>query len=83
MQSEDEIEVVSKAKLWTGRVITILTFAFLLFDAIVKVLNLPVAVEGKSDSDIPLGWSFTWVSSSLFALQPICIPVRPRLEPYC
>jgi glyoxylase-like metal-dependent hydrolase (beta-lactamase superfamily II) len=55
MQSEDEIEVVSKAKLWTGRVITILTFAFLLFDAIVKVLNLPVAVEGTVRLGYPAG----------------------------
>src|SRR5215470_9331630 len=31
---------------WIGRVITLLTVAFLLFDAMVKVLNLPVAVEG-------------------------------------
>ena len=48
MQSQDEIALVSKAKLWTGRVITILTVIFLLFDAIVKVLNLPVAVEGTT-----------------------------------
>src|SRR5215468_5510842 len=46
MQPQDEVGVTSKAKLWTGRVITIFTVAFLLFDAMVKVLNLPVAVEG-------------------------------------
>src|SRR5262249_29132094 len=46
MQSQDEVRVTSKAKLWTGRVITVFTAAFLLFDTIVKVLNLPVAVEG-------------------------------------
>src|SRR5215510_16604522 len=46
MQSQDEVGVTSKAKQWTGRVITVFTVAFLLFDAIVKVLNLPVAVEG-------------------------------------
>src|SRR5215467_13706446 len=46
MQPQDEVGVTSKAKLWTGRVITILTVAFLLFDTTVKLLNLPVAVEG-------------------------------------
>jgi glyoxylase-like metal-dependent hydrolase (beta-lactamase superfamily II) len=46
MQPQDEVGVTSKAKQWTGRVITVFTVAFLLFDAIVKVLNLPVAVEG-------------------------------------
>src|SRR5215831_8887869 len=46
MQPQNEFEVPSKAKLWTGRAITVFTVAFLLFDAIVKVLNLPVAVEG-------------------------------------
>src|SRR5262249_37565042 len=46
MQTQHEVERTSKAKLWTGRVITALTVAFLLFDALVKVLNLAVAVEG-------------------------------------
>ena len=46
MQPQDEVGVNSKAKLWTGRVITVFTVAFLLFDTMVKVLNRPVAVEG-------------------------------------
>src|SRR5215813_6325582 len=46
MQPQNEVGVTSKAKLWTGRVITFFTVAFLLFDTVVKVLNLPVAVEG-------------------------------------
>src|SRR5215813_9992225 len=46
MQPQNEVRVTSKAKLWTGRVITVFTVAFLLFDTMVKVLNLPVAVEG-------------------------------------
>src|SRR5215813_12579898 len=46
MQPQNEVGVTSKAKLWTGRVITFFTVAFLLFDTMVKVLNLPVAVEG-------------------------------------
>ena len=46
MQPQGEVGVTSKRKLWTGRLITLLTVAFLLFDAMVKVLNLPVAVQG-------------------------------------
>src|SRR5262247_2253543 len=53
MQPQNQIEVTSKAKLWTGRVITILTVAFLLFDTMVKVLNLPVAVEGTARLGYP------------------------------
>jgi len=46
MQAQGELKVTSKTKLWAGRLITVLTAAFLLFDAMVKVLNLPVAVAG-------------------------------------
>jgi glyoxylase-like metal-dependent hydrolase (beta-lactamase superfamily II) len=46
MQRQTDTQVTSKAKLWTGRVITVFTVAFLLFDTMVKVVNLPVAVEG-------------------------------------
>ena len=46
MEPQDEVGVTSKRKLTTGRMITVLTVAFLLFDAMVKVLNLPVAVQG-------------------------------------
>jgi hypothetical protein len=46
MQTQDEAEVTSKVKLRTGRAITVFAVAFLFFDTIVKLLNLPVAVEG-------------------------------------
>src|SRR5215467_11460129 len=46
MRHQDEVGVTSKARLWTGRGITVFTVAFLLFDTMVKVLNVPVAVEG-------------------------------------
>jgi glyoxylase-like metal-dependent hydrolase (beta-lactamase superfamily II) len=46
MRPQDQVGVNSKAKLWTGRIITVFAVAFLLFDTMVKVLNLPVAVQG-------------------------------------
>src|SRR6516165_170420 len=55
MQPQNEVGLTSKAKLWTGRVITLLTVAFLLFDAMVKVLNLSVAVEGTVRLGYPAG----------------------------
>src|SRR5215470_4919022 len=55
MQPQNEVGLTSRAKLWTGRVITLLTVAFLLFDAMVKVLNLPVAVEGTVRLGYPAG----------------------------
>src|SRR5499427_10484319 len=55
MQPQDEVGVTSKAKLWTGRIITVFTVAFLLFDTMVKVLNLPVAVEGTVRLGYPAG----------------------------
>jgi hypothetical protein len=36
----------SKTKLWTARVLTGLAVAFLLMDAVIKVLQLPPAVQG-------------------------------------
>jgi glyoxylase-like metal-dependent hydrolase (beta-lactamase superfamily II) len=57
MQPRDEVGVTSKAEQWTGRVITVFTAAFLLFDAMVKVLNLPVAVQGT----VRLGYPATLV----------------------
>jgi DoxX-like family len=36
----------SNAGLWTGRVISALVILFMLFDAIIKLLRLPAAVEG-------------------------------------
>jgi len=44
---------VSKARLWTGRVIAAPLVSFLAFDAIVKILNLSVAVEGTTRLGYP------------------------------
>jgi len=53
MQPQAEVGVTSKGKLWTGRAITVFTVAFLLFDAMVKVLNLPIAVEATARLGYP------------------------------
>lgn len=44
---------ISRARLWTGRGIAAWLVLFLAFDAIVKVLNLSVAVEGTTRLGYP------------------------------
>jgi glyoxylase-like metal-dependent hydrolase (beta-lactamase superfamily II) len=68
MQPRDEVGVASKAKLWTGRAITVFTVAFLLFDTMVKVLNLPVAVQGT----VRLGYPASLVMS-IGVVELVCL----------
>jgi hypothetical protein len=44
---------ISRTRLWTGRVIAAWLVLFLAFDAIVKALNLSVAVEGTTRLGYP------------------------------
>jgi len=44
--STQSIVAHSRKLLWTGRIVSALAALFLLFDAIIKVLSLPPAVEG-------------------------------------
>ncbi len=44
---------VSKTMLWVGRVISALMIVFMLFDAGVKILKLPVAMEGTTRLGYP------------------------------
>src|SRR5262245_22753249 len=68
MQPQDEVRVTSNAKLWTGRVITVFTVAFLLFDTMVKLLNLPAAVEGT----VRLGYPAHLVMY-IGVVEPVCL----------
>jgi len=46
MESASRAARISPGRLWAGRIAGGLTILFLLFDAIIKVLTLPPAVEG-------------------------------------
>ena len=46
MPSSTQTVPASKAMLWVGRVISALMIVFMLFDAGIKILKLPAAVEG-------------------------------------
>jgi hypothetical protein len=50
---------ISKSSLWTGRVLSALVVLFLLFDASVKLLMLPAAVEGTKQLGYPVSSIFT------------------------
>lgn len=48
MQSGNQTSQVSKKRLWAGRIISGLTVLFLLFDCVVKLLKLAVAIEATA-----------------------------------
>ena len=43
----------SRGRLWTGRVLSTLAVAFLVFDAVIKVAKLALAVEGTTQLGYP------------------------------
>lgn len=53
MQSGNQTSQVSKKRLWAGRIISGLTVLFLLFDCVVKLLKLAVAIEATARLGYP------------------------------
>jgi hypothetical protein len=53
MQYGTQTAAISKRGLWAGRIITGLTVAFLTFDSVIKLLRLPVAVQGTVQLGYP------------------------------
>jgi hypothetical protein len=58
----------SKAQIWTSRILTGVAVLFLLMDAAMKVLRLPVAVEGTKQVGYPDG-----VIVTLGIIQLVCL----------
>ena len=58
----------SKAQIWTSRVLSGVAVLFLLMDATMKVLRLPVAVEGTKQVGYPDG-----VIVTLGVIQLVCL----------
>ena len=54
MQHATQLAPTSKAGLWAGRVISLLVVLFLLFDAGIKLMKLPPAVEGTVKLGYPV-----------------------------
>jgi hypothetical protein len=55
MQTSAQDMPVSKAGLWSGRIVTALVILFMLFDGGIKVLKLAPAVEGTVRLGYPAG----------------------------
>lgn len=53
MQAATQTLSISKTTLWTGRIISALVGTFLLFDSVIKVLQLAPAVEGTTQLGYP------------------------------
>lgn len=68
MQSATPTQPTSKIARWAGYIITTLVVLFLLFDCTIKLLNLPVAVDGT----VVLGYPAS-VVVPLGILQLICL----------
>ena len=68
MQSVTPTQPTSKVALWAGYVITALVVLFLIFDCTIKLLNLPMAIDGT----VVLGYQAS-VVVPLGILQLICL----------
>jgi hypothetical protein len=55
MQAVSDVVRVSKARLWTGRILSAIVALFLLFDGAMKVMLVPVVVEGSKKAGYPAG----------------------------
>ena len=53
MESSIPIVTVSKPRLWTGRIISGLCILFLLFDGVIKLMNLAPVVQPQAKLGIP------------------------------
>jgi len=60
MTSATNISPVVKKKLVTGYVLTALVALFLIFDTVIKVLRLPVAIQGTTELGYPAD-SVLWI----------------------
>lgn len=53
METTAEVAPVSKATLWTGRIIEILIVLFMLFDCITKIIKMPQVVQATVKIGFP------------------------------
>ena len=55
----NELVPISRTALWSGRVLSGLVIAFLLFDAVIKLIPLDVVIETSRQLGIPTDLAFT------------------------
>ncbi len=59
---------VPRKRLWAGRIITALPVLFLLWDSVIKLMNLPPVVEGFARLGYPQG-----IAPAIGALELACV----------
>lgn len=70
MQVDTQPRPVSKTALWTGRVLSTLAVLFLLFDCVIKLMQVPQAIEGTTTLGYPASVIFP-----LGIIQLICLVI--------
>jgi hypothetical protein len=65
----------AKVSIWAGRVLSALAILFLAFDGVIKVLNLPPAVEATTQLGYPAGLV---VAIGLIELACLAVYILPR-----
>ena len=78
MYAANHTAPVSATRLWVGRIIGALAILFLLFDAVIKVLQLAPAVESFAQLGYPVG-----LTLGIGVLELACLAVYalPRTAP--
>jgi DoxX-like family len=69
---------VSTARLWAGRIIGALAILFLLFDAVIKVLQLAPATESFAQLGYPVGLT---LGIGILELACLAVYALPRTAP--
>src|SRR5262245_28918345 len=74
MLAETQAVPIIKTTLWAGRILSAFAMLFLAFDTIIKVLNLPPAVEATTQLGYPVGLVVTIGIIELACLAVYSIP---------
>jgi DoxX-like family len=70
MQSTTQTASVSKARLWTGRTLSALAVLFLLFDGVIKLMNIAPVAESFTRLGYPVS-----VARGIGILELICLVI--------
>ena len=70
MQSTLQTAPVSKARLWTGRILSALAVLFLLFDGVIKLMNIAPVAESFTRLGYPVS-----VALGIGILELICLAI--------
>ena len=65
---------ISKAALWTGRTLSLISTAFLLFDSVIHILKIPAVVDAFNQIGLPLSMSVPIGIISLLCVLVYNIP---------